>query len=157
MQHSKSTTQCNHPPAGARPRSGYFIKAAQALSTAAVPLLSATAALAQAPTSPAGGIGAQVVSMAGEGINSGGIAGQAAMYLAALGCFIFGAWALWQSRMPQNRENGRVSMGVAGLVLAGLFASGGVWINKASVTTSGGNATVNDQSQMIQFGGGNGG
>jgi hypothetical protein len=43
---------------------------------------------------------------------------------------------------------------VAGLVLCGLFATGGVWINKAAVTASGGNATVNDTPNMVQFGSG---
>ena len=45
-------------------------------------------------------------------------------------------------------------MGLAGLVLCGLFATGGVWINKASITASGGAATVTDNPQMMQFGAG---
>jgi len=112
------------------------------------------AAFGQA-TSPAGGIGAQINSMSSEAINSGGEFGGMAMYVAALVCFIGGVWALWQSRMPQNRENGRVAMGLAGLVLCGLFATGGVWINKAAVTASGGAASVNDTPATVVFGNGN--
>ena len=105
--------------------------------------------------SPAGGIGAQINSMSSEAINSGGEFGGMAMYIAALVCFIGGVWARWQSRMPQNRENGRVAMGMAGLVLCGLFATGGVWINKAAVTASGGTASVNDTPATVVFGNGN--
>lgn len=108
-------------------------------------------ALAQA-TAPTGGLGAQLNAMSSEAISSGGEFGGMAMYLAALLCFVGGVWALWQSRQPQNRENGRVMMGVAGLVLCGLFATGGAWINKAAVTASGGNATVNDTPATVQFG-----
>jgi hypothetical protein len=42
-------------------------------------------------------------------------------------------------------------------VLCGLLATAGVWINKAAVTASGGNATINDSPQMVQFGNGAGG
>lgn len=110
-------------------------------------------ALAQA-TSPTGGLGAQLNAMSGEAINSGGTAFGMTCYLAAAVCFGLGVWALWQSRQPQNREAGHVGRGLAGLVLCGLFATAGVWINKASVTASGGNATINDTPAMVQFGSG---
>ena len=109
--------------------------------------------LAQA-TSPAGGIGAQLNTMSGEAINSGGTAFGMACYIAAAVCFIAGPWALWQSRQPQHRETGYVGRGVAGLVLCGLLATAGVWINKASITASGGNATITTTPQMVQFGNG---
>lgn len=113
-------------------------------------------ALAQA-ASPAGGIGAQANLMSGEAVNAGGTAFSAACYVAAAVCFFFGVWAAWQSRQPQNRETGYVGRAIGGLVLCGLFASAGVWINKASVTASGGAATVTNNPQMVQFGGGAGG
>lgn len=128
---------------------------AQGLAALAGAVLTSTlavgTALAQA-TAPTGGLGAQLNAMSSEAISSGGEFGGMAMYLAALLCFVGGVWALWQSRQPQNRENGRVMMGVAGLVLCGLFATGGAWINKAAVTASGGNATVNDTPATVQFG-----
>jgi len=108
-------------------------------------------ALAQTATSPSGGIGAQMNSMSSEAINSGSTAFGMACYLAAAICFGFGVWSLWQSRHPQNREAGHVAKGLAGLVLCGLFAGGGVWVNKAAVTTTGGNATINDTPAMVQF------
>ena len=115
-------------------------------------------ALAQGTaSSPSGGLGAQLNLMSSEAINSGGTAFGMACYLAAAACFGFGAWALWQSRQPQNRETGYVGRGLAGLVLCGLFASAGVWINKASVTASGGNASINNTPGMVQFGTGSGG
>ncbi|WP_254073403.1 hypothetical protein [Acidisphaera sp. S103] len=110
-------------------------------------------ALAQA-SSPAGGIGAQMNLMSGEAVNAGGTAFSMACYIAATVCFFFGVWAAWQSRQPQNRETGYVGRALAGLVLCGLFASAGVWINKASITASGGAATVTDNPQMMQFGAG---
>lgn len=110
-------------------------------------------ALAQA-ASPAGGIGAQMVLMSGEGVNAGGTLFSAGCYLAAAVCFFFGVWAAWQSRQPQNRETGYVGRAIGGLVLCGLFASAGVWINKASITASGGAATVTNNPQMVQFGAG---
>lgn len=112
-------------------------------------------AFAQGATSPTGGLGAQLNTMSGEAINSGGTAFGMACYLAAAVCFGLGVWALWQSRQPQNRETGYIGRGLAGLFLCGLFATAGVWINKASVTASGGNATVNDNAAMVQFGTGN--
>jgi hypothetical protein len=110
-------------------------------------------ALAQA-ASPAGGIGAQMNLISGEAVNAGGIAFSMGCYLAAAVCFFFGVWAAWQSRQPQNRETGYVGRALAGVVLCGLFASAGVWINKASVSASGGAATVTDNPQMVQFGAG---
>jgi hypothetical protein len=117
----------------------------------ALGLAHAAQALAQA-TSPAGGIGAQLNLMSSEAINSGGTAFGMACYLAAAVCFILGAWALWQSRQPQHRETGYVGRGLAGLMLCGLLATAGVWINKASITASGGNATITTTPQMVQFG-----
>ena len=110
-------------------------------------------AFAQA-VSPAGGLGAQANLISSEAINSGGTAFGMACYLAAALCFGFGVWALWQSRQPQNRETGYVGRGLAGLVLCGLFATAGVWINKASVTASGGNSTINNTPAMVTFGAG---
>lgn len=111
------------------------------------------AAFAQA-TAPAGGIGAQLNSMSSEAISAGGTLGEAAMYVAAIVCFVGGAWALWTSRQEHHRGGNRVGMGIAGLVLAGLFASGPTWIGKAAVTTSGAAASVTDTPGTIQFGGG---
>jgi len=116
-------------------------------------LVGVAQAFAQTATSPTGGLGAQLNTMAGEAINAGGTAFGGVCYLAAIVCFGLGTWALWQSRQPQNRETGYVGRGVAGLVLCGLFATAGVWINKASVTASGGNATINDTPTMVNFGG----
>ena len=111
-----------------------------------------------AATSPTGGLGAQLVTMSGEAINAGSTGFGMACYLAAAACFGLGAWALWQSRQPQHRETGYVGRGIAGLVLCGLFASAGVWINKAAISASGANASINDAPAMVQFGaGGTGG
>lgn len=111
-------------------------------------------ALAQGATSPTGGLGAQMNAISSEAINSGGTAFGMACYLAAAVCFGLGVWALWQSRQPQNRESGNIGKGIAGLVLCGLFATAGVWINKAAVSASGGNASVNNTPSMVQFGSG---
>ncbi len=126
--------------------------ASSAFATASMVVLS-TAAFAQGttPTSPTGGIGEQLNLLSGEAINSGGTAGGMAMYGAALITFIAGVWAIWKSRQPQNREGGHMAMGVAGLVLCGLFATGGTWINKAAVSASGGAATANGTTQVVQF------
>ena len=109
-------------------------------------------AFAQAATPSTAGIGAEVQQMALVGSTTGGFVGSMAMYGAALICMIGGAWALWQSRQPQNRESGRVAMGLAGLVLAGLFATGGSWINKAANSTSGANATISSTAGTVSFG-----
>ena len=114
-------------------------------------------AFAQAATPSTQGIGAQVQQMAQEGSTTGGFVGSMAMYGAALICMIGGAWALWQSRQPQNRESGRVAMGLAGLVLAGLFATGGTWINKAANTASGASSTISSTAGTVTFGAGTGG
>lgn len=110
-------------------------------------------AMAQA-TSPSGSIGAQLNTMSSEALNSGSTAFGMACYLAAAVCFIFGVWALWQSRQPQNRESGHVGRGIAGLVLCGLLATAGVWINKAAISASGANATINTTPGMVTFGSG---
>jgi hypothetical protein len=109
-------------------------------------------AFAQTATASTAGIGAQVQNMAQEGSTTGGFVGSMAMYGAALICMLGGAWALWQSRQPQNRESGRVAMGCAGLVLAGLFATGGTWINKAANTASGANSTISSTAGTVTFG-----
>ena len=117
-------------------------------ATAATALFAHASAFAQA----ANGIGAQVQTMAQEASTTGGNVGSMAMYVAALVCLIGGAWALWQSRQPQNREGGKVAMGLAGLVLCGLFATGGVWIGKSAQTASGGAATVAGTNSVVTFG-----
>jgi hypothetical protein len=109
-------------------------------------------ALAAGASSPTGSLGEQLNTMSSEAINSGSTAFGGACYLAAALCFGFGVWALWQSRQPQNRETGHVGRGLAGLVLCGLFATAGVWINKAAITASGAGATINDTPAMVQFG-----
>lgn len=128
----------------------------KALGTAAVVLSGAFGfagqALAQAATSPTGGIGDQLNKISSEATNSGSLFFSMACYLAAAIAFFGGVWALWSSRQPQNRESGFVMRGVAGLVLCGLFATAGVWINKAAISGSGGAASVNNTPQMVQFG-----
>ena len=108
-----------------------------------------------AASSPTGGIGEQLNLMSSEATNAGSLAFAMACYLAAAMCFFFGVWAAWQSRQPQNRETGYVGRALAGLVLCGLFGTAGVWINKASISASGGSATINDTPAMVQFGSGN--
>ncbi len=109
-------------------------------------------AFAAAASSPTGGLGEQLNTMSSEAINAGGTFFGMSCYLAAAVCFGLGVWALWQSRQPQNRETGFIGRGLAGLVLCGLFATAGVWINKASVSTSGSSASINDSPAMVQFG-----
>jgi hypothetical protein len=132
------------------------LKRGAALATrTGIAVIAAAAAPAVAfaqSTAPAGGIGAQLNSISSEAINSGGQAGGMAMYVAAIVCFVGGAWALWSSRHEQNRGGGKVGMGIAGLVLAGLFATGPTWIGKAAVTTSGGAASITNTPTTIQFG-----
>lgn len=145
-----------HPPKEALPRSrstgGVRRPLAALFLGLSGALVGIAQAFAQAATSPAGGLGAQLNTMSGEAINAGSTGFGMACYLAAAVCFGLGVWALWQSRQPQNRETGYIGRGVAGLVLCGLFATAGIWINKASVTASGGNATINDTPAMVQFG-----
>jgi len=114
-------------------------------------------ALAQTgASSPTGGLGAQLNTISGEAINAGGTAFGMGCYLAAASCFGLGVWSLWQSRQPQHREAGHIGRGITGLVLAGLFATSGVYVNKAAVTASGGNATITTTPQMVQFANGGG-
>lgn len=113
--------------------------------------LMAGQALAQATPSTAG-IGSQTQNMSQELSTTGGFVGSTAMYVASLACFVGGVWALWQSRQEQNRTPGKVGMGLAGIALCGLFATGGVWINKASNTASGGNSTISSTSGAVTFG-----
>ena len=108
--------------------------------------LGASGAMAQNAT-----IGAQVQTMAQEFSTAGGFTASMAMYVAALLCFIGGAWFLWQSRQPENRETGKVAAGFAGLVLTGLFATGGNWIQKAANTATGANATITSQAAAVTF------
>jgi hypothetical protein len=96
-------------------------------------------------------IGAQLGTMAQEASTAGGTLASTAMYVAALVCFIGGVWSLWQSRQPQNRESGRVAMGLAGLVLCGLFVTGGSWINKAAQTATGTAASITSTAGVVSF------
>jgi hypothetical protein len=96
-------------------------------------------------------IGAQIDTMAQEFSTAGGTASSTAMYVGALICFVAGVWYLWQSRQPENRESGKVAAGVAGLILTGLFVTGGAWINKAAQTTTGGAASISSQAAVVTF------
>jgi hypothetical protein len=111
-------------------------------------MVASNAAFAQA----AGGtIGAQVQTMAQEFSTAGGFAASTAMYVGALICFVAGAWFLWQSRQPENREAGKVAAGVAGLVLTGLLVTGGAWINKAAETATGTAASITSTAGAVTF------
>ena len=130
------------------------LRSAATTGLASIASLSITgAAFAQSPVGAggAGSIGAQLDSMSAEAINSGGTFAGAVMYLLALIVFIGAVWALWKSRQPQGRETGYVGMGIAGLVLCGLFVTGGTWINKAAVSTSGSAATINSAPKVVTF------
>ena len=107
--------------------------------------------IAGATTAMAQTIGAQLGTTAQEFSTAGGTLASTSMYVAALICFIAGAWYLWQSRQPENRESGKVAAGIAGLVLTGLFVTGGAWINKAANTTTGGNATITNTAGVVTF------
>ena len=125
-----------------------------ALAFAAEMALSAIPALAQgAPTVTTGGVGEQVNKMAAEGMNTGGTLFGMGCYLAAALCFAAGVWALWASRQPQNRESGYVMRGIAGLVLCGLFVTGGSWINRGALTAGGtaGQTIDGSTSSMVTF------
>ena len=114
----------------------------------AAPSFASAAAFAQA----AGGtIGAQVQTMAQEFSTAGGFAASTAMYVGALICFVAGAWFLWQSRQPENREAGKVAAGAAGLVLTGLLVTGGAWINKAAETATGTAASISSTAGAVTF------
>lgn len=127
------------------------LRLAATAGLASVASLALTGAAYAQAASPAGGLGAQVNLMAGELTDSGGTAAGTAMYVAALLVFIGGVWALWKSRQPQSRETGYVGMGIAGLVLCGLFATGGTWINKAAISGSGAAATVSSTPKVVAF------
>jgi len=135
-------------PARAVPRR---LRLAAAAALAGVGSLALTDTTFAQATSPAGGIGAQLNLLSGEISDSGGTMAGMAMYIAALVVFVGAVWALWKSRQPQGRETGYVGMGIAGLVLCGLFATGGTWINKAAVSTGGAAATVNCTPKVVQF------
>lgn len=137
----KSDTAPHQPGAARRGRTVLF----SVLMAGAAILFTGTA-YAQSST-----IGSQVGTMAQEATTAGGNLGSMAMYVAALICLVGGAWALWQSRQPQNREGGKVAMGLAGIVLCGLFATGGVWIGKAAQTASGGSATITGTNAPVTF------
>ncbi|APT60129.1 hypothetical protein RGI145_22500 (plasmid) [Roseomonas gilardii] len=137
----KSDTAPHQPGAARRSRTVLF----SVLMAGAAILFTGTA-YAQSST-----IGSQVGTMAQEATTAGGNLGSMAMYVAALICLVGGAWALWQSRQPQNREGGKVAMGLAGIVLCGLFATGGVWIGKAAQTASGGAATITGTNAPVTF------
>jgi hypothetical protein len=112
----------------------------------------AMAASASAFAQAAGGtIGAQVQTMAQEFSTAGGFAASTAMYVGALITFVAGAWFLWQSRQPENREAGKVAAGAAGLVLTGLLVTGGAWINKAAQTTTGAAASISSTAGAVTF------
>lgn len=118
-------------------------------------MLAATHAMAEAVQPTGDGLGKQIQSMSQEGLTTGGTVASAVMYVLAFVCFIAGVWALWESRNQQTRTPGKIGMGIAGLVLCGLFATGPKWINKAANTASGGQATVGTSAQAYQFTGGN--
>jgi hypothetical protein len=98
-----------------------------------------------------GTIGAQVQTMAQEFSTAGGFAASTAMYVGALITFVAGAWFLWQSRQPENREAGKVAAGAAGLVLTGLLVTGGAWINKAAETATGTAASISSTAGAVTF------
>ena len=111
-------------------------------------LMASASAFAQA----AGGtIGAQIGTMSQEFSTAGGTAASTAMYVGALITFVFGAWYLWQSRQPENREAGKVAAGAAGLVLTGLLVTGGAWINKAAETATGTAASISSTAGVVTF------
>lgn len=116
----------------------------------AASVLGAGHAFAQA-ASTAGSIGAQLNNISSEGIDSGGTMIGMTCYLLALVVFVGAAWALWQSRQDQNRGNGYVARGVAGLVLSGLFVMAPQWVNKASHTVAGADSTINNTPAQVKF------
>lgn len=122
-----------------------------ALATAAAAFGSLMALSSTAAQAANGTIGAQLGTMAQEGSTAAGTVSSTAMYVAALICFIGGAWAIWQGRQPQNREGGKMALGLAGLVLCGLFVTGGTWIGKAAQSTTGSAASISDQAAVVKF------
>ena len=157
IKHSNSIVPARALPRGVRlasfPNTQRLRTAAVGATSALGTLLFSAAAMAQATASTAG-IGSQMQNMAQEGSTTGGFVASTAMYVGALICFVGGVWALWQSRQPQNRESGRVAMGLAGIALCGLLVTGGTWINKAANTASGGNANISSTAGTVTFGGG---
>ena len=107
-------------------------------------------AFAQA-ASTAGSLGAQMNTMSSEAIDSGGTALGMAAYVLAMVVFVAAAWALWQSRQPQNRESGYIAKGLAGLVLCGLLVMKPQWVNKAAHTVAGADATINNTPAQVKF------
>ena len=118
---------------------------------AAGSILAVGQAFAQAATSTAGSLGAQLNTMSSESIDSGGTALGMTAYVLALVVFVGSAWALWQSRQPQNRESGHVAKGLAGLVLCGLLVMMPQWVNKAAHTVAGADATINNTVAQVKF------
>jgi hypothetical protein len=128
-------------------RAGVLGRASKLLFAASsLPLFFAFANNASAQT-----IGAQLGTMAQEGSTAGGILASMVMYVAALIIFCAGAWALWQSRDPASREPGKVGQGIAAMVLCGLMVSGGLWISKASQTTTGAAPAVSSTAAVVGF------
>jgi ABC-type transport system involved in cytochrome bd biosynthesis fused ATPase/permease subunit len=123
-----------------------FHRAAVSGATALAGLACASSAFAATGT-----IGAQVGVIAQEFSTAGGFTAWMAMYVGALITFVAGAWYLWQSRQPENRESGKVAAGLAGLVLTGLLITGGNWIQKAANTATGANATITDTTAAVTF------
>ena len=118
---------------------------------AAGSILAIGQAFAQAASSTAGSLGAQLNTMSSESIDSGGTALGMTAYVLALVVFVGSAWALWQSRQPQNRESGHVAKGLAGLVLCGLLVMMPQWVNKAAHTVAGADATINNTVAQVKF------
>jgi hypothetical protein len=112
-------------------------------------MMASGSAFAQAAAG--GTIGAQIGTMAQEFSTAGGTAASTAMYVGALITFVAGAWFLWQSRQPENREAGKVAAGAAGLVLTGLLVTGGAWINKAAETATGTAASISSTAGVVTF------
>jgi hypothetical protein len=132
-----------------RVRSLLFRKTMLGASALSAALMASASAFAQAAAG--GTIGAQIGTMAQEFSTAGGTAASTAMYVGALITFVAGAWFLWQSRQPENREAGKVAAGAAGLVLTGLLVTGGAWINKAAETATGTAASISSTAGVVTF------
>src|SRR3984885_13562731 len=132
------------------PRNGMRVSLKALLGASALggALMASASAFAQA----AGGtIGAQIAMVPQVFATAGGTAASTAVYVGALITFVFGAWYLWQSRQPENRETGKVAAGMAGLVLTGLLVTGGAWINKAAETATGTAASISSTAGVVTF------
>lgn len=123
----------------------------RAKNIAAVAAIALVAGSAATSSAFAQTIGAQIGTMAQEFSTAGGFTASMAMYVGALVTFVAGAWYLWQSRQPENRESGKVAAGLAGLVLTGLLITGGNWIQKAANTATGANATISSTAAAVTF------